>query len=208
MRATLYALASDLISEIGRLDERITATTAQITTAVAVSGTTLTALHGIGTLLAGKILALVGCIDRFRSAAAFASYTGTAPIEASSGDVIRHRLSRAGIDNSTIACTPVAITQLSHDTRGRAYYRSKRAAGKSHREALRCLKRRLSDAIYRRLVRDAHPNTPDTATGPGGHPRGDYKSSAAGSTPTTDSSDKSLPGPTDTDPTNHPSTST
>ncbi|MGH3977154.1 MAG: IS110 family transposase, partial [Pseudonocardiaceae bacterium] len=69
MLRTLHALASDLISEIRRLDERITATTGQITTAVAASGTTLTQLQGIGTLLAGKILALVGCIDRFRSAA-------------------------------------------------------------------------------------------------------------------------------------------
>ena len=95
----------------------------------------------------------------------------------------------------------MAITQLSHDPHGRAYYRDKRAAGKSHREALRCLKRRLSDAVYRRLMRDAHP---DTATGPGGHSGVTTKSSAAGSTPTTDSSDKSLPGPADTDPTNPP----
>lgn len=198
--ATLHALASDLISEIGRLDDRITATTAQITTtAVAASGTTLTQRHGIGTLLAGKILALVGCIDRFRSAAAFASYTGTAPIEASSGDVIRHRLSRAGNRQLNHCLHIMAITQLSHDTPGRAYYQGKRAAGKSHREALRCLKRRLSDAVYRRLVRDAHP---DIATGPGGHPGATTKSSAAGSTPTTDSSDQSLPGPVDTDPTN------
>jgi transposase len=93
---TLVALAEDLITEIRRLDERITATATKITTAVQSSGTTLTQLHGIGNLLAGKIFARVGSIDRFRSAAAFASYTGTAPIEASSGDVIRHRLSRAG----------------------------------------------------------------------------------------------------------------
>ena len=199
MLRTLCALASDLIGEIGRLDERITATTAQISTAVAASGTTLTQVHGIGTLLAGKILALVGSIDRFRSAAAFASYTGTAPIEASSGDVIRHRLSRAGNRQLNYCLHIMAITQLSHDTRGRDYYQGKRAAGKSHREALRCLKRRLSDALYRRLLLDAHP---DTATGPGGHPGATTKSSAAGSTPTTDSSDKSLPGPADTDPTN------
>ena len=202
MLGTLHALASDLTSEVRRLDERITATTSQITTAVKASGTTLTQLHGIGTLLAGKILALVGSIDRFRSAAAFASYTGTAPIEASSGDVIRHRLSRAGNRQLNHCLHIMAITQLSHDTRGRAYYQGKRAVGKSHREALRCLKRRLSDAVYRRLVRDAHP---ETATDPGGHPGTTTHSSAAGSTPTTDSSDKSLPGPAETDPTNHTS---
>lgn len=86
----------------------------------------------------------------------------------------------------------MAITQIAHDTPGRAYYQRKRAAGKSHREALRCLKRQLSDAVYRRLVRDAHP---DTKTGPEGHPGTTTHSSAAGSTPTTDSLDKSLPGP-------------
>ena len=131
MLATLHALASDLTSEIHRLDERITATTAQITTAVKASGTTLTRLHGIGTLLAGKILALVGSIDRFRSAAAFASYTGTVPIEASSGDVIRHRLSRAGNRQLNHCLHIMAITQLSHDTRGRAYYQAKRAKAKA-----------------------------------------------------------------------------
>jgi transposase len=92
---TLRALASDLITEIRRLDRRITATATEITAAVQDSGSTLTELHGIGNLLAGKILARVGDISRFRSAAAFAAYTATAPIEVSSGDVVRHRLSRA-----------------------------------------------------------------------------------------------------------------
>lgn len=132
MLQTLRAVASDLITEIRRLDRRITATTTEITAAVHASGSTLTQLHGIANLLAGKILARVGDISRFRSAAAF-------------------------------------ITQIRHDTPGRAYYQRKRSAGKSHREALRCLKRQLSDAVYRRLVRDAHP---DSEMGPGGHQGG------------------------------------
>jgi transposase len=116
MLATLRALASDLIAEIRRLDRRITTTATEITAAVAASGRTLTQLHGIGNLLAGKILARVGDIDRFRSAAAFASYTGTAPIEVSSGDVVRHRLSRAG-DRQLNSCLHImAITQIRHDT--------------------------------------------------------------------------------------------
>jgi len=160
-------------------------------------GTTLTQLHGIGALTAGKIVGRVGTITRFRSAAAFASYTGTAPIEASSGDVLRHRLSRAGNRQLNHCPHIMAITQLSHNTRGRAYYQSKHAAGKSHREALRCPKRRLSDAVYRRLVRDVHP---DTATGPE-DARGDYEIQRGRLTPTTDFSDKSLPGSADTDPT-------
>jgi transposase len=199
MLATLRALASDLIAEIRRLDRRIAATATEITSAVQASGSTLTQLHGIGNLLAGKILARVGDISRFPSAAAFASFTGTAPIEVSSGDVVRHRLSRSG-DRQLNCCLHImAITQIRHDTPARAYYQRKRAAGKSHREALRCLKRQLSDAVYRRLMRDAHPHD---ETGPGGHQGATLQSSAAGSTPTTDSSDKSLPEPVGPNPIN------
>ena len=93
---TLRGLAVDLVTEIRHLDRRIAKAAADIKTAVTASGTTLTELCGIGALTAGKILGRVGTIDRFRSAAAFASYTGTAPIDVSSGDVVRHRLSRAG----------------------------------------------------------------------------------------------------------------
>ena len=92
---TLRSLAADLVVEIRQLDRRIAKAAADIHTAVAESDTTLTDLCGIGSLTAGKILGRVGTIDRFRSAAAFATYTGTAPIDVSSGDVVRHRLSRA-----------------------------------------------------------------------------------------------------------------
>jgi transposase len=92
----------------------------------------------------------------------------------------------------------MAVTQIQRDSPGRAYYLRKRASGKGHNEALRCLKRRLSDAVYRCLIRDAHQRN---AAGPGGHQGATTKSSAAGSTPTTGSSDKSLPGPAATDPT-------
>ena len=146
LQQTLHALAGDLITEISRLDERITATTAQIATAVHASDTTVTQLHGIGTLLTGKILALVGCIDRFRSTAAFASYTGTAPIEASSGDVLRHRLSRAGNRQLNHCPHIMAITQLSHNTRGRGLLpeqtrrrqKPSRSAALSHTAPVRC----------------------------------------------------------------------
>ena len=93
---TLRGLAVDLVAEIRQLDRRIAKAARDIEAAVESSGSTLTELCGIGTLNAAKILGRVGSVHRFRSAAAFASYTGTAPIEASSGDVTRHRLSRAG----------------------------------------------------------------------------------------------------------------
>jgi hypothetical protein len=117
----------------------------------------------IGTGPAGKILARVGTVHRFRSVAAFAFYPGTAPIEVSSGEVKRHRLSRTGDRQLNHALHLMALSQIRHDTEGRAYHRRKRAAGKSHKEAVRCLKRRLSDVVYRQLLPDAH----HTGGGPG-----------------------------------------
>jgi transposase len=196
--ATLRRLAAELIGEVRHLDRRIATTSTQISDAVAASGTTLTQLRGIGDLTAGKILGRVGDITRFRSPAAFASYTGTAPIEVSSGDVVRHRLSRAGDRQLNYCLHIVAITQLKRDCPGRDYYLRKRASGKGHKEALRCLKRRLSDVVYRQLLRDAQASQ---AASPRGQQGATTNSRAAGSTPNTSSSDKSLPGPAGTDPT-------
>jgi transposase len=173
---TLRALAMDLVSEVRQLDRRIAKAANDIQTAVTASGTTLTDVHGLGALTAGKILARVADVGRFRSAAAFASYTGTAPIEASSGDVVRHRLSRAGDRQLNCCLHVIAITQVRQDTPGRAYYLRKRSQGKSHNEAMRCLKRRLSDLVYRRLLHDADTQK----ASPGGHSGAALSSRAAG----------------------------
>lgn len=176
---TLRSLAADLVTEIRQLDRRITKAAADIQAAVTDSGTTLTDLCGIGALTAGTILGRVGTIDRFRSAAAFATYTGTAPIDVSSGDVVRHRLSRAG-DRQLNRCLHVmALTQIRQDTPGRTYYLRKRTDGKGHKEAMRCLKRRLSDIVYRQLRHDAD----GLEAGPGGHSGAALSSSAASSNP-------------------------
>jgi transposase len=93
-----------------------------------------------------------------------------------------------------------AIVQIRHDTQGRAYYRRKFAESKTPMEALRCLKRRLSDAVYRQLVADAHTPRADSAddeqAGPGGHSGATSQSSAADlHTPVIGSLDKPQPGP-------------
>jgi transposase len=155
---TLRSLAVDLVSEVRQLDRRIAKAARDIEAAVEASATTLTQLNGIGALTAAKILSRVGAVHRFRSPAAFASYTGTAPIEVSSGEVVRHRLSRAGDRQLNYCLHVMAITQIRQDTPGRAYYLYKRTSGKNHNEAMRCLKRRLCDSVYRTLVTDA--NTP------------------------------------------------
>lgn len=156
---TLRALAADLIAELRGLDRRIDKAAHDIQVALEASGTTLTQLYGIGAITAAKIVSRVGSIHRFHSPAAFASYTGTAPIEVSSGDVVRHRLSRAGDRQLNYCLHIMAITQIRRDTAGRAYYLRKRASGKSHNEAMRCLKRRLSDTVYRQLLNDTIATT-------------------------------------------------
>jgi len=106
-------------------------------------------------VLTAKILGHTGDITRFATAGHYASYTGTAPIEASSGPTKRHRLNPRGNRQLNHAMHIAAITQIGKDTPGRAYYQRKIAEGKSNKEALRALKRKISDAVYRPLVLDA-----------------------------------------------------
>ena len=97
----------------------------------------------------------VGNVTRFPTKARFASYSGTAPVEASSGEVVRHRLSLAGNRHLNYALHMVATSEARSDAPGGSYYRKKLAEGKSSKEALRCLKRRVSDAVYKSLVADS-----------------------------------------------------
>jgi transposase len=111
-------------------------------------------LSGVGPVVAARVLADVGDVTRFADRSRFASWTGTAPLDASSGEQNRHRLSRAGNRRMNHTIHIAAISQIRVDSEGRAYYRRKRAEGKKPMEAVRCLKRRISDAIYRQLVAD------------------------------------------------------
>jgi transposase len=127
---------------------------AQIKTAVAASQTSLVDLYGAGDLVAARVLAEVVDVRRYPTRHAFAAANGSAPIPASSGRTVRHRLNRGGNRQLNRALYTMAITQIRADTDGRAYYRRKRAEGKTGREALRCLKRRLSDQIFKTMRAD------------------------------------------------------
>jgi transposase len=161
--ATRHQLAGDLVADVRDLEQRIAAVEKRITTAVTQSKTSLVELFGVGPVLAAKLLGEVGDIRRFPTKHHFAAHTGTAPLAASSGQVVRHRLSRAGDRKLTHALYLMAIVQIRHPTSGQASYRRKRAEGKSPKEALRCLKRRLSDAVYRCLLADQHDRDPRAA---------------------------------------------
>ena len=175
------------------------ALTKELKEMVLASGSTLMERPGVGPVVADRTLADTGKIARFTDRNRFASWTGTAPIEASSGEIARHRLSRAGNRRMNHMTYIAATTQIRLDTPGRAYYRRKIAAGKSRAEAMRCLKRRISDALYRQL-RTHTKNVAATTVkaGPGGHRGASHKSSAAGSHPHTGTSDQPLPGPAPT----------
>jgi len=148
---------------------------------------------------AARLLVEIGGIDRFPSKAHFASWNGTPPIDASSGDLVRHRLSRAGNRQINRVIHVMAIVQLRNHTIGRAYVDRRVGEGKTSMEAVRALKRHLSDAIYHHMILDAQP----ARTGPGGQPGNDSDSSAADSHPAIDSSDQPLPGPAGTQPKTH-----
>ena len=180
------------------MDQRLKALTAQIAGTVTASGSRLTEVDGIGPVVAGRLLGRTRRASRFSTAAAFASYAGVAPVEVASADRARHRLPRGGDRQLNLALHIVALTQVRmRGSTGRAYYDTKIAAGKTHNEAMRCLKRRLADHVWRQMIRDER--TP--ATGSGGHVGAALTSSAAGTTPIASSSDKSLPEPATSDPT-------
>jgi transposase len=148
-------LASEVLRDIRTLDRKIADLGGRIQAEVQASGTTLTEIFGVGPILAATIIGAVGNVWRFPSKGHFASYSGTAPVEASSGEVVRHRLSLAGNRHLNYALHMVAVCQARSDVRGGAYYRKKMAEGKSRKEALRCLKRRISDAVFRSLLADS-----------------------------------------------------
>ena len=193
---TRRRIAAEELAELIAVEAKIKKATAELKTIVLARGSHLMDLHGVGPVVAARILADVGDVHRFADRNRFASWTGTAPLDASSGEQNRHRLSRAGNRRANHMIHIAAISQIRLDTDGRAYYRRKRADGKKSLEAIRCLKRRISDAIYRQLLADATPVAGrDVGTGPGGHRGATQKSSAADLPPHIDTSDQPLPGP-------------
>jgi transposase len=195
---TRRRVAAELVADLERIYARKKAANKELTDLLAATGTTLLDLHGIGPTGAARLLVEVGDITRFPTKAHFASWNGTAPIDASSGDQVRHRLSRAGNRQINRVLHTMARVQLRNPTPGRGYYERKRADGKAPMEAMRCVKRRLSDIVYQQMLNDA---VRSAGTGPGGQRGHDSDSSATGSHPHTGSSDKSLPGPAATKPT-------
>ncbi len=136
------------------MNEKIAGVEKRIALKVDESETTLTQLRGVGFIVAAKILGEIGDPSRIRSKGSFAMMTGTAPLQASSGQTQRHRLNRGGNRQLNYALHMMAIARCRGDADTKIYMARLRSEGKSGREAMRCLKRHLSNVIFRQLLAD------------------------------------------------------
>ena len=154
--AARYELAAEFLAGLRRIDAQMRDAKKRLTVAVRASGTTLTSLSGVGPIVAATVIGETREVSRFASRDHFAAYNGTAPIEVSSGRRKIYRLSRRGNRRHGHVIHMAAVTQVSQrHSDGRAYYERKLAEGKTPKEALRCLKRRVSDAVFAQHQADA-----------------------------------------------------
>lgn len=150
-----YDVAVELLDDIRRLDEQLKASHKRIATAITASGTTVTDIFGIGPVIAAMLIGYTGDITGFANRDRYAAYNGTAPVEFSSGGRTVHRLSTRGNRNLNHALHLAAICQIRHaHSEGRAYFDRRVGEGKTKKEALRALKRQISNSVYRQLVAD------------------------------------------------------
>ena len=145
-------LAREHLADMRRLDCDLDELRARMTAAVTAADTTVTDIFGIGPIAACLILGHTGDVGRFATADRYASYNATAPIEASSGPTVRHRLNQRGDRQLNHAMHIAAIVQVRFAS---PYYQRKIAEGMRPKEAMRSLKRRISDDVYRHLIDDA-----------------------------------------------------
>jgi transposase len=200
--AARWELAAELTEDLRGIDARIRETRKKAAVAVAAAGTSLTGRFGVGPVIAAAVIGDVRHVSRFGNRDRFAAYNGTAPIEVSSGGRKVYRLSRRGNRRLNHAIHMVAVTQIRYrHTKGRAYYDKKLAEGKTPKEALRALKRQISDAIFACLQEDARRAA--AAKSPGGQPGNRTASRAAGSHPDHRLFGQATPGPA-----THPTTAT
>ena len=191
-------LAAEFLTDIRRLDAQLRDTSKKLAAAVRASGS-LTGIFGVGPVITGTVIGDVRQVFRFPSRDHFAACNGTAPVEVSSGGRKICRLSLRGNRRLNHAIHMAAITQIRHKhSQGRAYYEKKLAEGKTHKEALRALKRRISDAIYAALVADARQAAAAGPKSPGGQPGNRSVARAAGSHPARRLFGQATPGPATT----------
>jgi len=153
----LGEICRDLVGLIRELTEKANALERRIVELVRALTPTLLEVAGVGALTAAKIVGEVADVRRFRSKDAFARHDGTAPLPVWSGNRQRHRLSRTGNRQLNAAIHRIAVTQMRIHEPAKTYLERRMMQGNTKTEALRALKRKLSDVVYRALVVDADP---------------------------------------------------
>ena len=148
-------LALEITHSVRELTARINDLERELTASVKSLAPTLLTRPGIAVLTAAKILGETADITRFKSKDAYARHTGTAPLPVWSGNHVRHRLARTGNRQLNCALHRIAVTQGRCHPEARAFIERRLARGNTRSEALRALKRRLSDIVYRDLLHDA-----------------------------------------------------
>jgi len=146
----IFGVLGDLGSRAHQLEVQATAYKHELTRLISSLDPTLLDEPGIGPISATKLI--ICDPARLKSEAAFARCNGTAPKPASSGQTIRHRLSRGGDRQANNALHTIALSRSRHDERTRAYLKRRTTEGKTNREAMRALKRHLSRSLYKRLI--------------------------------------------------------
>jgi transposase len=195
VEAARCELAAAFLDDLRSIDARTRETRKTPVIAAQAAGTSLTGLFGVGPVVAAAVIGDVRDVSRFPGRGHFAAYNGTAPIEVSSGQRQVCRLSRRGNRRLNHAIHMAAVTQIRHrHSDGRAYYDKKLAEGKTPKEALRSLKRQISNAIFACLQGDAR-RAATRAEGPGGQQGNDSVASAAGSHPRHRLFGQATPGP-------------
>ena len=147
-------IARERLERIRDLTVRINELEREIARRTAALAPSLLTLEGCGPLSAAKLVGQTARASRFRSRAAYAQANGTAPIPVSSGRNDRYRLNRGGNRQINCALHRIAITQMRLPTRGKAYVDHRLAAGDTKTEAIRALRRKISDEVFRRLLAD------------------------------------------------------
>jgi transposase len=195
-----WVLAGQFLTDLRRTGIQRRDIQRKLAAAVQASGTTVTEIFGVGPAVAAAVIGDTGDISRFASKDHFAACNGTAPVEVSSGNRVIYRLSLRGNRRMNHAIHMAAVTQIRcRHTKGRACCDKKLAEGKTSKEALRALKRKVSDALCQRMKADARRAAAAAGTmGPGGHPGNGSVASVAGLHPADRLFGQATPGPAPT----------
>jgi transposase len=162
---TRLLIVRQLTAQLLRLWEEIEAVETALAARIRATETPLLNVCGIGVIAAARLIGELGCTPRIHSAAALAALAGIAPVAVSSGGRNGHRLNRGGNRRLNRTFHMIAVCQLRCEPLAQAYYAKKRAEGKTARSALRCLKRRLVDVVYRLMRGQERATAPDSGAG-------------------------------------------